>query len=239
MANDYSTMQQRPKNLAVGSDMESVLLMMHVMKEQIDSIQNTVKGRMETVDSVKEHMTDFERFVRRRFDEISMEINATSQQLDMAEAGFGGRFAEILNTLAAISFSGTGSTAANTGVELEAVIADTEHAANRILDAADRISQHLLNDNASEDLSKETRSKLAMDISVEIQEILMACAFQDVTGQRIRKTLESIHSIEDSISETLGQLGIETKAPDAQAGGVEDSTAGHATSQADIDALFG
>ena len=233
-------MQQRPKNLVVGSDMESVLLMMHVMKEQMDSMQNTIKGRMDTVENVKDHMADFERFVRRRFDEISMEINATSQQLDMAEAGFGGRFSEILNTLAAISFSGSGATAANTGVELEAVISDTERAANRILDAADRISQHLLNDQHLEgESSEDSHAKLTMDISVEIQEILMACAFQDITGQRIRKTLESIHSIEDSISETLGQLGIATKEPDALAGGVEDSSAGHATSQADIDALFG
>ena len=107
MAHDVKTkdIQSFQANASSNSDIQSVLLMIHAMKEQMDGM---------------------ERFVRRRFDELSMEINATSQQLDMAEEGLAGRFSEVLSVISAISFSGNGLTAANTGVELEAVITDTE-----------------------------------------------------------------------------------------------------------------
>lgn len=195
-------------------DMQSVMLMMHAMKEQMDGM---------------------ERFVRRRFDEISMEINATSQQLDMAEEGLAGRFSEVLSVISAISFSGNGLTAANTGVELEAVITDTEEAANKILDAADRISQRIRTETQ---MTGETARKQFLDETrKDVQEILMACTFQDLTGQRIRKTLENLQLIENKISSTLDELGIEVKV-DPMSGGVRESTENHVHSQADIDALF-
>lgn len=233
MADTY--LQSRPAKVEVGSDMESILFMMHAMKEQMDSMQTMIKTKIDETAELKEYFAGFEKLVRRRFDEISMEINATSQQLDMTEEGLATRFGEIVNTLAAITYSGGGITAANTGVELEAVIIDTEDAANKILDAADRISQRIRNDqNLS---AEEARTQFLESTKADVQEILMACTFQDLTGQRIRKTLESIQLIEDRISSTLGKMGIETK-PDALAGGVEDSTKNHATSQSDIDALF-
>ncbi len=208
---DLQSFQSVPKD---SNDIQSVLLMIHAMKEQMDGM---------------------ERFVRRRFDEISMEINATSQQLDMAEEGLAGRFSEVLSTISAISFSGNGLTAANTGVELEAVITDTEEAANKILDAADRISNRIRSDKGLD--GEEARRLFLEQTRQDVQEILMACTFQDLTGQRIRKTLDSLQIIENKISSTLDELGIEVKV-DPLAGGVRDSTENHAHSQADIDALF-
>lgn len=200
------------------------------------SQERSIESIMLLVGSMKEQLDSMEKFVRRRFDEISMEINATSQQLDMAEEGLTGRFAEILNALAAINFRGDGSTAANTGVELEAVIRTTEDAANQIMDAADRISQRIgANGNLNDE---ELRAKFLDETRGDIESILLACSFQDLTGQRIRKILESIQTIEDHISSTLGKLGIEME-PDALAGGVRDSSENHASSQSDIDALFG
>ncbi|MFA7275338.1 MAG: hypothetical protein WC043_00885 [Pseudobdellovibrionaceae bacterium] len=216
MSNEVKQFQIPQSLIENGSpEMQSILLMMGAMKEQLDGM---------------------ERFVRRRFDEISMEINATSQQLDMAEEGLGSRFSEILNSLSAISFQGGGITAANTGVELEAVIMDTEEAANKILDAADRISQRLRSQESGS--GEEGRAVFLDDTRKDVQEILMACTFQDLAGQRIRKTLESLELIETQISTTLNKLGIEAKA-DPMKGGIRDSTENHATSQADIDALFG
>lgn len=197
-----------------GGDLDSILLMIHAMKEQMDGM---------------------ERLFKRRFDEISMEINATSQQLGMAEEGLAGRFGEVLSTISAISFTGSGLTAANTGVELQAVLTDTEEAANKILDAADRISSRMRNDNQF--AGDEERLQFFEQTRIDVQEILMACSFQDLTGQRIRKTLESLQMIEDKISSTLDELGIDVKV-DPLAGGVRDSTENHAHSQADIDALF-
>jgi chemotaxis protein CheZ len=210
-ARDIQSFQKPPS----GDDIQSLMLMIHAMKEQMDGM---------------------ERFVRRRFDEISMEINATSQQLDMAEEGLAGRFSDVLNTISAISFSGNNLTAANTGVELQAVLQDTEKAATTIMDAVDRISNRLTI-NKSEFENSNTREQFIQQTEQDIQEILMACSFQDLTGQRIRKTLESLKLIEEQINSTLDELGIEVKA-DPLAGGIRDSTENHAHSQADIDALF-
>jgi hypothetical protein len=202
---------------------------------QKTSVETDVELIAQTMSSMQEQLITMEKFVRRRFDEISMEINATSQQLDMAESGLENRFSEILSSMSAISFSGNGLTAANTGVELQAVIADTEEAANKILDAADRMSNRLLDE--SQFVDEDKRREFVLSMGADIQDILMACSFQDLAGQRIRKTLESLQVIEDQISTTLGELGIEVK-NDPLAGGVRDSTENHAHSQADIDALF-
>lgn len=236
MAHDLKHAQTRSMPQSKSAiDTESLMLMIHTMKEQMDSMQTMMKARLEAADATAQNMAKFETFVRRRFDEISMEINATSQQLDMAEEGFGSRFGEILNNLAAISYNGTGATAANTGVELQAVIDDTEQAANTILDAADRIAQRLHDPENFQ--SEESLQQFLAMTDGDVQGILMACSFQDLAGQRIRKILESLEIIEERITSTLGEMGIDTT-PDAMAGGVEDSTKGHASSQADIDALF-
>ncbi|MBE2191631.1 MAG: protein phosphatase CheZ [Alphaproteobacteria bacterium] len=209
-----STKMMLKADVSEGRNIESVMLLVGSMKEQLDSM---------------------ERFVRRRFDEISMEINATSQQLDMAEEGLAGRFSEILNALAAISFHGDGGTAANTGVELEAVIKTTEDAATQIMDAADRISRRIGSDDGLS--GEDARQKFMAETRSDIEAILVACSFQDLTGQRIRKILESIQTIEEHISSTLGKLGVDVT-PDPMAGGVRDSTENHASSQNDIDKLF-
>lgn len=216
-------------------DMQSVMMMVYSMKEQMDGMERLFRGRLDEVSNMKTKMDVFETFVRRRFDEISMEINATSQQLGFAEEGLAGRFGEVLSTISAISFSGNGLTAANTGVELQAVLADTEDAANKILDAADRISTRMMDEAQLE--TEEGRQAFLVKTQQDVQDILMACTFQDLTGQRVRKTIESLHEIEEKISSTLDELGIEINA-DPLSGGVRDSTENHAHSQADIDALF-
>ena len=236
MAQDAKAIDMKSfKSMPTGVDMQSMMLMMFAMKEQMDGMERLFKGKLEEVSGLKAKMDTFETFVRRRFDEVSMEINATSQQLEYAEEGLANRFGEVLSTISAINFSGTGLTAANTGVELQAVITDTEEAANKILDAADRISDRMRSDKQF--ASDEDRIQFFEQTKNDVQEILMACTFQDLTGQRIRKTLESLQLIEDKISTTLDELGIEVKA-DPLAGGVRDSTENHAHSQADIDALF-
>jgi chemotaxis protein CheZ len=181
------------------------------------------------------HLTDqlqaMEKFVARRFDELSMEINATSQQVDMAEEGITRRFAEILEVIHAISYSGDGKTPANAGVELDAVVDMTEQAANRILDAAGRISIQL---NDTVDWANEAvREKAFERIHKDIQEVFMACSFQDITGQRIRKTLDNLKEIENRLNTALDKIGIVVeieKNPNLQQSEIAD--------QSDIDALF-
>lgn len=178
----------------------------------------------------------FETFAKRRFDEISMEVNATSQLMDMAEEGISSRFSEILDLLGAISFHGDGQTAANAGVELDAVISITENAANRILDAADRIATKLEESNLIIDTKT---AQTAASISEDINEILMACTFQDLTGQRIRTTIENLKAVEDRLSSTLDRIGLSKSHKDTAEHVKDKVEEAHKTNdQAAIDALF-
>ena len=203
--------KQKVKNNTLGAEQEEII---------------------KTVDTVNTQLQAMEAFIARRFDEISMEINATSQQFDMAEDGITKRFADILEVLGAINFSGTGNTAANSGVELQAVIEDTEKAANRILDAADRITDTISDgeDWGDEKIREEAREKIKSDL----QEIIMACTFQDLTGQRIRNTLDDLHSIETQLSSSIESLGIDVKVDQESM----DKKLQEAANQDDIDALM-
>ncbi len=185
-----------------------------------------------TSDDLLSQIEAMKTLMARRFDELSMEINATSQQIDMNEDGMGKRFSEVLETLGAINYLGHGDSAANTGVELESVIHDTEDAANTILDSADRISSYLNEDVDWSD--KEVRGEVRKKMRDDIQDILMACTFQDLTGQRIRNTLNSLHDIETRLSTTFERLGIAVE-PDQKE--IEKKIV-KASSQSEIDALL-
>jgi chemotaxis protein CheZ len=186
----------------------------------------------ETTDQIFHKLEMLQKFVARRFDEISMEINATSQQVDMAETGISTKFSEILDVIQAISYRGGGNTAANAGVELDAVVDMTEEAANKILDAAGRIAAAISSEKDWD--NKEAREHARDIISQDVEEIFMACSFQDLTSQRIRKTLDNLKSIEDRLGNVLERLGVQ------RVDHSEDIIQEHkATSQADIDALFG
>ena len=150
----------------------------------------------------------------------------------MVEGGIARKFTEIMEVVQAISYSGDGLTPANAGVELDAVVDMTEDAANRILDAAGRITNSINKDDDWND--ENVRQKAFAAIQNEVDEIFMACSFQDITSQRIRKTLDNLHIIEDRLSGVLDKLGIKPVdiTENRQLKGEV------AASQDDIDALF-
>jgi chemotaxis protein CheZ len=183
-------------------------------------------------------INQMETFIKRRFDEISMEINATSQQIDMSEDGMAKRFGEILGVMNSISFSGDGTTPANTGVELEAVIADTSKAANTILDNCDVINELLYPSDNFVFENTDARDEWLNKLRDGVQSIMVACSFQDIAGQRIRKTLDSINDIEDRISGALEQMGVGPETIKAAAQSTARDATQSGNSQDDIDALF-
>lgn len=187
-----------------------------------------------SVEAIREQLAKLEKFMARRFDEISMEINATAQQLDMAEQDIVGRFSGIMQTLSSISYSGTGDTAANAGVELEAVIVHTEQAATKIMDSVDKINARF----AKKDdwVNAQTRFHMIEDSKRDLQSIMLACSFQDLVSQRIRKALESLNLIEEKLTTTLDQLGIPVHVSEEDTFKMAEANRG--ASQADIDALF-
>ncbi len=133
--------------------------------------------------------------------------------------------------------------------ELGAVVGGTEQATQQILEAAESI------DNAASALSKNTSLDQQKILSEEIQErvvsIFEACNFQDLTGQRISKVMNTMKFIEQHINEMMNIWGgvdaikahappiVDTREGDAKLlnGPKLDGDAGHA-SQDDIDAMF-
>jgi chemotaxis protein CheZ len=133
--------------------------------------------------------------------------------------------------------------------ELGAVVGGTEQATQQILEAAESI------DNAASALSKNTSLDQQKILSEEIQErvvsIFEACNFQDLTGQRISKVMNTMKFIEQHINEMMDIWGgvdaIKAHAPpivDIREGDEKllngpklDGDIGHA-SQDDIDAMF-
>jgi len=133
--------------------------------------------------------------------------------------------------------------------ELGAVVGGTEQATQQILEAAESI------DNAASALSKNTSLDQQKILSEEIQErvvsIFEACNFQDLTGQRISKVMNTMKFIEQHIYEMMNIWGgvdaIKAHAPpivDTREGDDKllngpklDGDVGHA-SQDDIDAMF-
>ncbi len=185
-----------------------------------------------SLEAVQAKLERMETFFSRRFDEVSAEVNAASQLVGMAEDSVKQRFGEIIECLEAISHHGSGESRAQAGVELDAVLKITEDAANRILDAADRISARLDDETLWQD--PETRAEAIAATKNDVQDILMASAFQDLTGQRIQSTIQNLQQIEQRLSQTLEKFGIETDALKVDI--TEHVEAGR--SQADVDRMF-
>jgi chemotaxis protein CheZ len=133
--------------------------------------------------------------------------------------------------------------------ELGAVVGGTEEATQQILEAAESI------DNAAAALSSVTSPDQQKLLSEEIQErvvsIFEACNFQDLTGQRIKKVMNTMKFIEHHITVMMEIWGgvdaikahapprVDTREGDARLlnGPKIEGDVGHA-SQDDIDALF-
>lgn len=207
--------------------------------KQALNTDDPVDGIAQDLATLLSQIGTMETFIKRRFDEISMEINATSQQIDMSEEGMAKRFGEILGVVNAISFSGDGTTPANTGVELEAVIAETSSAANSILDNCEKMNTLLHPEDPATLDDPATREALMDALRALVQDTMMACSFQDIAGQRIRKTLENITEIEDRISGALEDMGIGAETLQAYAASSSKESVKSGTTQDEIDALFG
>ncbi len=121
------------------------------------------------------------------------------------------------------------------GQEIEAVIRLNAEAANRIMDAAEHISECIDMEGVPGDVR--------FAVLDHVTSIFEACGFQDLTGQRIQRALKTLRSIEESM---LGRKIIDAppddKVDQAHIDQVfsdkSDAPPAKEIGQADIDALF-
>jgi len=83
------------------------------------------------------------------------------------------------------------------GEELDAIVAATESATNTIMGAAEGIMEADPSDN-------EAYQAVVNDAVMKIFE---ACSFQDITGQRITKIVETLQHIDERVSQFANALG--------------------------------
>jgi chemotaxis protein CheZ len=117
---------------------------------------------------------------------------------------------------------------------LQAVIQDSEIAAQNILTAAEHIDQAA--NNLMGLLKGNFERGLAQDIRDRATQIFEACNFQDLTSQRITKVRASFDSLDRQIIGALDALARAETAPPLHGPRLGDE-GGH-VSQNDIDSLF-
>jgi chemotaxis regulatin CheY-phosphate phosphatase CheZ len=126
--------------------------------------------------------------------------------------------------------------------ELESIVLETERATSDILSGVERIQALALKLPKDGDMGK-----IAAALQKEVTEMLTACSFQDITGQRTTKVVSTLHYIEQRVNSMVGIWGAQdgggVPAPDIKAAEPDDAPMhAHAPeprpSQADIDAIF-
>ena len=84
------------------------------------------------------------------------------------------------------------------GLELDAIVQQTEEATNTIMTAAEEI---MVLDPTDTETFQNT-------VQENVLKIFEACSFQDITGQRISKVVETLEHIETRVAELRDLLGV-------------------------------
>lgn len=84
------------------------------------------------------------------------------------------------------------------GLELDAIVQQTEEATNTIMEAAEEI------------MGADTSDHEAYQATTQdaVMRIFEACSFQDITGQRISKVVETLAHIEERVLELRNLMGV-------------------------------
>jgi chemotaxis regulatin CheY-phosphate phosphatase CheZ len=126
--------------------------------------------------------------------------------------------------------------------ELDSIVSTTERATYDILNGAERIQA------AAQKLPDSAEvAPLAKEIGSQATEIMTACSFQDLTGQRITKVVNALRYIETRINAMIDIWGIEEGARKDDAAKADDTRPdahllngpqNDAADQSEIDSLF-
>jgi chemotaxis regulatin CheY-phosphate phosphatase CheZ len=86
--------------------------------------------------------------------------------------------------------------------ELDAILQSTEHATTEILNGSERIQ------SVADRLRRE-QPDLAQILDSEVTDIMTACSFQDITGQRMTKVVNTLRYIERRVHAMIQIWGLE------------------------------
>ena len=191
---------------------------------------------------------ELRRFTDRRIAELSAEIHATVQLVDYSEVNLSAQLAKIQQQVA-VMVDIPAAASRSRGLELESVVQATEAAANQIMEAAEAIGDWLRNGSRDVESVEVVAEKL--------NSIFEACAFQDVTGQRIRRAIQHLQQVENMLIEItpghaaapppddeaivpeLVQEDVDRAFLMAEDDAMPDPASGPVLAQDDVDKMFG
>ncbi|WP_343870528.1 protein phosphatase CheZ, partial [Caenispirillum bisanense] len=131
--------------------------------------------------------------------------------------------------------------------ELDAIVEATESATETIMENAEKLEDVV---NAVRPMVNNAEGRALLDsVQDRTGAIFEACAFQDITGQRITKVVNSLRFVEERVNALISIWGQDQIAHESlEDGSNEDEykkylngpqLKGHGVSQADVDAMFG
>lgn len=131
------------------------------------------------------------------------------------------------------------------GEQLDAIVKATEKATNTIMEATEKSLGAV--DELRKTVSDPAQNALLDQIAGDGNEILEACSFQDITGQRVSKVVKSVTYVEERVNALISVWGKDELAK-VEVEGEEKSDdekllagpqmEGQGLDQAAIDALF-
>lgn len=199
---------------------------MDVMTPAAETVRAALRAELDP------RLAELRGFLDRRIAELSAEIHAGVQLADMGEARITGEIARMQDQIASLVAVPAAATR-NSGLELEGVVQVTETAAETILTAAEAIGNWM---TAGRDPAA------APAIIERVNAIFEACAFQDLTGQRIRRAIQHLQEVEGALQTLLpGGVAVERPAVRVPTAPVTIAAAPGSPDlgQDAIDALFG
>lgn len=131
--------------------------------------------------------------------------------------------------------------------ELDEIVIGTQTATEDILRSTEHVGE-LLDEILARHPTDERLYTLTEEAGQELVNIMESCSFQDITGQRVTKVVNTIRYIQDRILAMIGIWGAdafidlpvqeETPAEEGEALLNGPALSGEGLSQSDIDALF-
>lgn len=174
------------------------------------------------IDAIEEEFSEAVRdYLRQKNSEIFQEVRKIALQLEETKNALTGPAKLGDNPLSTVQS------------ELGAVLAHNEKAADTILSSCEAIQEQVASaemENGALDFAAVTGS---------INEIFEACDFQDLSGQRLTKVIDTLHFVEDTVGNLVQLLAKQVKAEaQTEAEMLRNGPGAEAVSQEDIDALF-
>lgn len=159
----------------------------------IDEIRS-LRAMVEPLYSVLENLKDNYRDELRSFASLRTDMS----EIESAISG-------TKKELAAIKVGSTIGGVDIAAMELETVVSQTEAAANDILAASESIET--IAGAIQSETTLDACKSLAADIAEKVTIIYMACNFQDLSGQRVRRVVDTLNFVESRVHKMIDAWG--------------------------------